>query len=337
MHTIHKEEFSDFSNEYSLTSILYSRYRSFFMSQSQLVSFVTQYLQQLRLQRGASEHTVTAYQNDLEHFISFIEKNYEIEHPESLKPLHIRSWLADMMSDEQSKLKPSSIKRKKSAVQSFLRYLIYQKIISSNPASAVPTPRTAKRLPISVGAECVETLVNLDKNPTSQVATWQALNEQLIVKLLFETGMRRAELVQLEIPDIDFSRCSISVWGKGNKQRIIPLHHNTLKEIGEYIQMRQKEFGTAEGTLLVTPKGKPVGDKYIYRVCKTFLTKYSTASKKSPHIMRHTFATELLNNGADVIAIKELLGHQSLAATQIYTHTQIENLKKEFRKSHPRS
>lgn len=307
------------------------------MPQPLFQQLISQYLKQLRLQKRASEHTLLAYEKDLDSFLAYLTENYELEHPAALSPIHIRSWLAEMMAGDSAKLKPSTIKRKKSAVQSFLKHLVYQKVIPSNPAAAVPTPRMPKRLPISVGAECVETLVNQGCEPSSSTISWQQRNENLIVKILFETGIRRAELVGLELPDIDSSRGNISVWGKGNKQRIIPLHPDTLQEINEYIALRKREFGSAEGKLLVTPKGKPVGDKYVYRVCKTFLTKHSTAAKKSPHILRHTFATELLNNGADIVAIKELLGHQSLAATQIYTHSQIENLKKEFRKSHPRS
>lgn len=302
---------------------------------SPLQEHITQYIRGL-LQQANSEHTVLAYQKDLEQFRHYLHNTYAIDHPKLIKPLHIRSWLVELLSDEAYKLKASSVKRKKSAIQSFLKYLVYQKVITNNPASAVPAPRMPKRLPVTVGAECVEKLVDLgtQHNPNP---TWQQRNELLIIKLLFETGMRRAELIGLDIKDIDFYRKSISVLGKGNKHRVIPLHPDTLQLIQEYLDERGRKFGHSEGSLLVTSKGNPVGEKYVYRVCKKYLLENSTAHKQSPHVLRHTFATELLNNGADIMAIKELLGHKNLSATQIYTHTQIENLKKEFRKFHPRS
>lgn len=292
------------------------------------------YLQQIRSERKYSDHTITAYQKDLESFFAYTEQQYSLTALAQVRPIHIRSWLAEMISE--SGAKATTIKRKKSSVQSFFKYLVLEGAVPSNPASAVPTPNLPKRLPKVIEAEAIERIISLGEQQY-RPASWEERNEMLIIQLLFETGMRRAELSQIQEDDIDLQRRTMLIFGKGRKERTIPLHPDTIRVIQDYMDAKRSEFPQAGPQLLVTPGGKKMYDQYIYRTVKKFLSENSISSKKSPHVLRHTFATELLNNGADISAIKDLLGHASLAATQIYAHVNIENLKKEFRKSHPRS
>ncbi len=296
---------------------------------------IESFLHALRFEKRYSDHTLLAYQNDLNGFFAYLNTHYDIFELATIKPFHIRSWFSEMMAETTTQA--SSIKRKKSALQSFFKYFIEQEKLKSNPAAVVPTPKLPKRLPKVIEAEAIEKIISLDDYIESK-EEWQGKTEKLIIKLLFETGMRRAELTQLSDADIHFGRKEVLVFGKGSKERLIPLHSSTLELIQIYIQERKNQFPEYNNSnLLCTTKGKPIYDKYIFRTVKNFLEIVSQSSKKSPHVLRHTFATELLNNGADISAIKDLLGHASLAATQVYTHTQIGNLQKEFRKSHPRS
>lgn len=296
--------------------------------------FIDDYLRHLKYEKRYSSHTIIAYNHDLLSFQLFLQENASIVDIDAIKPLHVRSWLAEMAQANQT---ATTIKRKKSSLQAFFTYLIIQGKAKNNPASAVATPKAPKRLPKIIEAEAIEHILDIDIDFEYET-DWNVINRQLIVKLLFETGIRRAELCNIAEKDINFSRKNILIFGKGGKERVIPIHASMVASIQAYIQKKQVIFPALDtGRLFITATGKAIYDKYIYNCVKSFLNTYSTASKKSPHVLRHTFATTLLNNGADLSAIKDLLGHASLAATQVYTHTNIESLKKEFRKSHPRS
>ena len=296
--------------------------------------FIDDYLRHLQYEKHYSAHTLTAYQKDLMLFQSFLHENANIADIIEVKPLHIRSWLAGMAQEGMS---PATIKRKKSSLQSFFTYFMSQEKVKQNPAAVVPTPKLKKRLPKVVEQSAIDQLLAIDVDFTIE-EDWNKINQKMLVRLLFETGIRRAELSNISEKDINVYRKSLLVFGKGGKERVIPIHSSMVEAITQYIRHKKINFPDIPSTrLFVTSTGKDIYDKYIYNMVNTFLDTVSEASKKSPHVLRHTFATALLNNGADISAIKDLLGHASLSATQIYTHTNIENLKKEFRKSHPRS
>lgn len=297
--------------------------------------FIQDFLTHLRFEKKYSNHTLMAYQNDLEAFAKYLQKQYEIKDIQYIRPLHIRSWFSEMIAEEG--IQPASIKRKKSSLQSLFKFLIQEGHIKNNPAAVVPTPKLPKRLPKTIEPEAIEKIIALDDYIDND-DSWQSKNEKLIIKLLFETGIRRAEICSIQEKDVHISRKTLLIFGKGGKERTVPLHSTTLQLIEYYIQEKKKLFDLQNNSsLFITPTGKDIYEQYVYRLVKRFLDKVSSAQKKSPHVLRHTFATALLNNGADISAIKDLLGHASLAATQVYTHTNIENLQKEFRKSHPRS
>jgi len=277
-----------------------------------------------------SEHTSVAYQTDLHQFQDYLLQQFELEDTSSVKHIHIRSWLAQLKEQD---IAERSLQRKISSLRALFKYLMRLGIVPENPARQITNPKAPKRLP-----------VYLEEQHTQKITTEIAYNEgfegdteRLIVELLYQTGMRRAELVNLRESDIEFSRKQIRVLGKRNKERMIPVSEDLLIDIRAYMDEKRKIFNKPDARLLSLKTGKPVYDQYVYRVITARLKDITTLKKKSPHVLRHTFATQLSNNGAELNAIKELLGHSSLAATQVYTHNNIERLKEVYRKAHPKS
>jgi len=227
-----------------------------------------------------------------------------------------------------------TINRKISSLKSFFKYQVKTGVLDQTPMSKVITPRIGKRLPDFIKIEDADKLIDLLNNTED----WRGLNTKMLITLFYTTGMRLSELVNLKERQIDFGKQQIKVLGKGNKERIIPVSSEIIIEIKEYIQKKKKEFEIPVDVLLVTERGKKMYQKYPYLLVKTFLgNELKTLDKKSPHVLRHSFATHLANNGADLNAIKELLGHSSLAATQVYTHNTIERLKDVYKKAHPKA
>jgi len=276
-----------------------------------------------------SLNTVQAYLRDLEQFFLYLKSIYDIDSATSISHLEIRSWLASL---KENKLESKSINRKISTLKSFYKYLLKKELIESSPMSKIISPKNAKRLPAFVNERNMNVLLTEIYFPDD----FTGQTERLIIELLYQTGMRRSELTGLTIHSFLPSQKAIKVLGKGNKERILPLLPELIESIQDYMKERDQLENTNHDFLLVLKNGKPLYAKYVYKVVHTYLSQTTTLSKRSPHVLRHTFATHLLNNGADLNAVKELLGHANLTATQIYTHNTIDKLKDIHKKAHPK-
>lgn len=289
------------------------------------------FLDYLKYEKRYSAHTIISYQTDLEDFSSYCVTNYGTLKLEEVAHSFIRSWLADM---KERGLSSRSINRKISSLRSFFKYYLKRGVIQQMPTTNLVAPRVSKRLPVFVKEKETQELREALKTSTGD---WKSYNGRMLIELFYGTGMRLSELINLREKQLDFGRSQIKVLGKGNKERIIPVSTELISMIREYQQMKKKEFEDREEVLLVTEKGKKLYPKYAYLLVKSYLQQAGTLDKKSPHVLRHTFATHLMNNGADLNAVKELLGHASLAATQVYTHNTIEKLKEVYKKAHPKA
>ena len=283
----------------------------------------------IRLERRYSPHTVRAYEDDLEAFFTFLKDTYE-EPPQEIPPEAIRSWLAALKNRGMSS---RSITRKLSTLRSWGKYLLRKGQILSDPSRRIPAPKAGKRLPDFVERTSMDRLRSRDRFPDN----FEGRTQHLIIDLLYSTGMRRSELIGLTPASVDHSASTLKVMGKGGKERIIPVSKELLDRIGAYRDEKMSLPDADFCYLLVTPSGRRLYPEYVYRTVKRYLGLVTTLTKKSPHVLRHTFATHLVNNGADLNAVKELLGHASLAATQVYTHNTIEQLKNIHSQAHPRS
>ena len=290
---------------------------------------IDSFLEYLLLERKYSKHTITAYRNDLKSFEKFCALEFEIEKIESVDYSHIRSWIVQLVDDEVSN---NSINRKISSLKSFYKFL--QKIdqIKTNPLTKHKALKTIKKVQVPFTEnEIGDVISNLEKD-----TTYIGVRNRLIVELFYSTGIRRIELIELSMSTVDISSKSIKVLGKRNKERLLPLIPSVVKTLTDYISIR-KELKPASDHLLLTEKGNKIYETLVYRVINGYFSKVSTKVKKSPHILRHSFATHLLNQGADLNSVKELLGHSSLASTQVYTHNSLEKIKKAYNQAHPRS
>jgi len=292
---------------------------------------IQSFLDYLKYEKRYSIHTLTSYQTDLTDFFEYI--NFQFSNP-SLKDInhnYVRSWLAYLKG---KKLVSKSLNRKISSLKSFFKYQLKIGRIETTPMTNVISPKSSKRLPVFVRESETKELTQSLNQSTED---WKTLNGKMLISIFYATGMRLSELITLKEKQIDFSRSQIKVLGKGNKERIIPVSKEAMQTIREYIQMKKRDFEKTDDVFLVTEKGKKVYPKYAYLLVKKILNKTSSLDKQSPHVLRHTFATHLMNNGADLNAVKELLGHSSLASTQVYTHNSIEKLKNVYKKAHPKA
>lgn len=290
---------------------------------------IISFIDHIAKEKRYSPHTLKAYEKDLELFTKYLDEEFEIDDPEKADRDMVRSWVVYMIDGGMS---AKSVNRKISALKSYYNYLVKMSVLGENPARHITSLKTPERLPVYFNEEQLNTF--LDNN--IQVRGFTELRNMLIVELLYSTGMRRNELITLKIKSIDFSNNTIKVLGKRNKQRIIPLSHKLIDRIVTYIDMKEERFGNLNDHLIVTDKGAKAYPKLIYRIINKELSSIA-GSKKSPHVLRHTFATHMLNNGADINIIKEILGHENLTATQVYTHATIEQLKKVYVEAHPRA
>jgi len=302
----------------------------FFMSETPN-THISQFLDYLKFQKRYSQHTIISYEGDLESFFSFISKQYETINASEIKPAMIRTWLAHLKGQGRSS---KTINRKISTLKTYFKHLIREEVIDVNPTSTLVSPKQKKRLPEFIEKQSTETLFKQVDFPTD----WNGLTSSLMMEILYQTGVRRAELIGLREEHVDVHQCTIKVLGKGNKERIIPVGKELISHIVNYQQQKkEKSFKHHASNLLVLENGKALYPKWVYNTTQKYLSLITTIDKKSPHVLRHTFATHLSNNGAPLNAIKELLGHSSLAATQIYTHNTIEKLKDIYKKAHPKA
>ena len=294
-------------------------------------TIVQSFLDHLKFQKRYSEHTIIAYQTDLASFFDFIQLQFgNITLPE-VKPTFIRSWLASL---KEAGLESKSINRKISSLKSFFKYALKQGELSTSPMTTIISPKIKKRLPVFVEEKDISSMFQYLEFPD----TWDGKTHRLLLQLLYHTGMRRAELVNLKEAQVDKWNRSLKVLGKGNKERVLPIDKSLMSSILEYIEEKRKNFADFNAEfLLVNARGNKLYPKYVYNSVVYYLSAVTTIEKKSPHVLRHSFATHLMNNGADLNAVKELLGHSSLAATQVYTHNTIEKLKDVYKKAHPKA
>lgn len=293
------------------------------------MNYKESFLQYLSTERRYSRHTVRSYDNDLTQFISFTQLSDGTFHPAEIKSQDIRRWIVTMLDSGMS---PVSVHRKISCLRVFYRFLRKDGIVTSDPLERVVMPKRKKRLPEFVAEESLDKLLD----SFSFGDDFEGKRNKLIIELLYITGMRRSELTGLRISDYDRSRGTIRVLGKRNKERLIPLLDSVKPGIEDYLSERS-EIDSAEEWFFITAKGNKLYDKFVYNNVKRYLTMVTTIDKRSPHVLRHSFATHMLNHGADLTSIKELLGHANLSATQVYTHNTFEKLKKVYKQAHPRA
>jgi integrase/recombinase XerC len=294
-------------------------------------SYLQSFIDYLRFEKRYSQHTIISYKNDLEQFFSYLSVQYPDTDIHAIGPTFIRSWLASMKA---GKMTARSINRKISSLKSFFKYHIRTGKISTSPMWSVITPKVSRRLPEFVKEADMKEMFNYLPFPDD----WKGRTDRLLLMLFYQTGMRLSEQVNLKESQVDFSKQVIKVLGKGNKERVVPVSPVLIVELKEYQQAKRKEIEKPDQMyLFVLGNGKKLYHKYVYLMVKKYLSEVTTLNKKSPHILRHTFATHLSNNGADLNAVKELLGHSSLASTQVYTHNNIEKLKEAHKKAHPKA
>ncbi len=283
----------------------------------------------LKFEKRYSSHTLIAYTIDLDQFVQFCMEVVGEFNVKKVDAKIIRNWIVQLMEND---LSARSVNRKITTIKSFFKFLLKEQIVENNPAIHVTLPKIRKKLPNFVEEKNLNHLLDDGFFPDDFVG----IRDKLIISLLYGTGIRLAELLQLKEGDIDTGNCLIKILGKGRKERIIPYPTSINQLFEQYLNVKGNEIGFKTERLLVTGEGKPVYEKLIYRVVTKNLTKVTSLEKKSPHVLRHTYATHLLNKGADLNAVKELLGHSNLAATQIYTHTTFERLHDIYKQAHPR-
>jgi integrase/recombinase XerC len=288
-----------------------------------------EFLKYLRLEKRYSQHTVKAYQTDLTQFQDYLQEFYESNLQQATHPM-VRSWLAQMLDYG---IAPRSVNRKITALKSFYKFLIKEEQLKENPTLKIIPPKSSKKLPVFV--EQTQMAVLLDELPFEE--GFNGVRDKLIIELFYSTGIRQSELINIRVKDVSLSGNTIKVLGKRNKERLIPFTIELRQKLEAYIKSRAELSIKDTSYLLLTQKGKKLYPSLVYKQVNHYLSQVTSLDKKSPHVLRHTFATHMLNNGADLNAIKELLGHASLSATQVYTHNTIDKLKLVYNQAHPRA
>jgi len=290
---------------------------------------INSFLNYLTLEKKYSKHTTTAYLNDLNSFQTFCDIEYNNQSIVDVNYAQIRNWIVSLV---ESKILNRTINRKVSSLKSFYKFLQKTKEIENNPLAKHKALKVPKQVQIPFSEKEIKSVLHL----LDDEVNFESLRNKLIVEFFYSTGIRRSELIHIKIEDFNFVNETVKVLGKRNKERYIPLLKSVQKTVLKYIEVR-KEINTNESYLFLTKKGKIMYDTLVYRVINNYFSSVSSKVKKSPHIIRHSFATHLLNEGADLNAVKELLGHSSLASTQVYTHSSLGKLKKVYNQAHPRS
>ncbi|MDX5348212.1 MAG: tyrosine-type recombinase/integrase [Hymenobacteraceae bacterium] len=285
----------------------------------------------LKYEKRYSPHTLTSYYTDLGQFSEYLSQTYAIADPAEADHPIIRSWIVSLVQKEYD---ARSINRKIACLRSYYKFLLRENRISKNPMLRIKPPKASKKLPAFVPQEPINNLLNNFEFEDS----FEGLRDKLILELLYGTGMRLAELIGITHEDINLQNRTIKVLGKGNKERLVPINDSLLECLQQYQDKKNKEYpNNSSSNLLVTNRTHKLYPKFVYRTVKKYIGLITTSKHTNPHVLRHSFATHLLDNGADLNAIKDLLGHSSLAATQVYTHNSIEKLKSIFDKAHPKA
>ncbi len=288
------------------------------------------FYQYLALERRFSPHTLAAYQNDLRNFIQYAQETQCLTSATEVRHLHIRSWAAAQL---QNGLSARSVNRRLSCLHSYFRFLKKRGWVEKDPMQKVIAPKIGKKLPVVVQEKQLAALFS----ETEFGADYTGQLERLVLEILYATGMRRSELCQLQIADIDLGRMNFRVQGKGNKERLAPFARYLADLLTNFVAIRHETYpGSTQAWLFLDKKGRPLKPDAVYRIVRKHLSRVSSDEKRSPHVLRHSFATHLSNRGADLNAIKELLGHASLAATQVYTHNSIDRLIRVYEQAHPK-
>ena len=287
--------------------------------------YLEDFINYIKSEKRFSKHTITSYETDLNQFFNFIQLEYQITKPQDVSFKLIRNWISSLL---ENNLKSTSVNRKISSLKSYYKFLLVSNYVDTNPTLKLISPKSSKRLPVFVEKDNMDSLFDRDFFED----TYEGKRDKLIIELFYFTGMRLSELINIKTSDIDKVNSQIKVIGKRNKERLIPITFNTLKDLNEFIN-----FYEIENFLFAAGNGKKLYSKKVYRIVNKYLAKISSIKKKSPHVLRYSFATHMLNNGADINAIKEILGHANLSATQIYTHNSIKKLKNVHKQAHPKA
>mgnify|MGYP003675209276 CR=1 FL=1 len=285
----------------------------------------------LLLEKKYSKHTVLAYSKDIENFRDFINQHHDSNNIEQVGYSEIRQWIVQLVDNNISN---RTINRKVSSLNSYYKFLLKTEDIQVNPLKKHKALKVGKKVQLPFSEQELKTVLE----SSIEVNDFESARNLLIIELFYATGIRRIELVNIKLADINKGNCQVKVLGKRNKERYIPLIPSLLKSLNRYLEYRTKLEDIQDNDMLfLTQKGLKIYEKLVYRIINKYFSEASSKAKCSPHVLRHSFATHLLNQGADLNAVKELLGHTSLAATQVYTHNSIAELKKVYAKSHPRN
>lgn len=291
---------------------------------------IEDFIEYIAHQKRYSKLTADAYKRDLEQFQDFLSHTYGISDLTAVKSVFIRDWIMDLK--ENGKMGSTSVNRKLSALRSFYKYVKRLNQSFIDPTAKITALKTPKPLPIFFRESEVSDV--LSPTPVESDSFADVRND-MVLEILYDTGIRRAELISLKESDFNFFSLTLRVWGKGGKERVIPISDILKDKAEHYIKLKRELFGDVEN-FIVTDKGEPAYPELIYRIVTNSMKNVSSLSKRSPHVMRHSFAGALLNSGAEINSVKELLGHASLAATQVYTHTSFEQMRKIYKNAHPR-
>lgn len=287
--------------------------------------FEDDFIQFLSSEKRFSPHTISSYSTDICQFFNFLKLEFRISKVEEIDFQFIRSWVALLL---EKGISARTVNRKISSLKTYFRFILKRGYISENPMIKLISPKVVKKLPVFIEEYNMQKLLNDLKFESG----FEGERDRLILEMFYVTGIRLSELVNIKITDLDIRKNNIKILGKRNKERIIPLSIDSVSRLKDFCSMYK-----IQKFIFTTSEGKQLYNKKVYRIVKKYISLISTVDKKSPHVLRHTFATHMLNNGADINAIKELLGHANLSATQVYTHNTIEKLKKVYKESHPRA